>query len=63
MNNQMNCSEPIMVTVLCRTYNKAEFVRQSLEGVAMQKTNFHFQALVYDDASTDGTAATCSWND
>ena len=45
-----------MVTVLCRTYNKIEFVRQSLEGVAMQKTNFRFQAIVYDDASTDGTA-------
>lgn len=56
MNNQKDYSEPIMVTVLCRTYNKIEFVRQSLEGVAMQKTNFRFQALVYDDASTDGTA-------
>ena len=55
MNNQKDDSEPIMLTVLCRTYNKIEFVRQSLEGVAMQKTNFRFQALVYDDASTDGT--------
>lgn len=27
-----------MVTILCRTYNKIEFVRQSLERVAMQKT-------------------------
>lgn len=56
MSNQKDYSEPIMVSVLCRTYNKIEFVRQSLEGVAMQKTNFRFQALVYDDASTDGTA-------
>jgi glycosyltransferase involved in cell wall biosynthesis len=28
-----------------------------LEGFVMQKTNFKFEAIVHDDASTDGTAA------
>ena len=37
MKEQQDNNEQIMVTVLCRTYNKIEFVRQSLEGVAMQK--------------------------
>lgn len=52
----MEDNNPIMVTVLCRTYNKSLYVKQSLEGVAMQKTNFRYEAIVYDDASTDGTA-------
>lgn len=47
---------PIMVVVVCRTYNKSKHVRSSLSGVVSQKTNFRYIAVVYDDASTDGTA-------
>ena len=47
---------PIMVTIRCITYNHAPYIRQCLEGFVMQKTNFRFEAIVHDDASTDGTA-------
>lgn len=47
--------EPIMVSIRCITYNHAPYIRQCLEGFVMQKTNFRFQAVVHDDASTDGT--------
>ena len=46
-----------MVTVRCITYNHEPYIRQCLEGFVMQKTNFRFEAIVHDDASTDGTAA------
>lgn len=46
----------IKVSVLCVTYNHAEFIRQTLDGFVMQKTNFPFEVLIHDDASTDGTA-------
>ena len=46
-----------MVTILCLTYNHEAYIRQCLDGFIMQKTNFHFEAIVHDDASTDNTAA------
>lgn len=49
--------QPLMVTVRCITYNHEPYIRECLEGVVMQKTNFRFEAIVHDDASTDGTAA------
>ena len=36
------------------TYNQAQFITDTLKGVAMQKTNFPFVHYVIDDASTDG---------
>lgn len=47
--------EPVLVSIRCITYNHAPYIRQCLEGFVMQKTNFRFQAVVHDDASTDGT--------
>ena len=49
--------QPLMVTIRCITYNHEPYIRQCLEGFVMQKTNFRFEAVVHDDASTDGTAA------
>lgn len=44
-----------LVTIRCCTYNHGPFIRQCLDGFVMQKTNFRFEAIVHDDASTDGT--------
>lgn len=46
-----------MVSIQCCTYNQEAYIRQCLEGFVMQKTDFPFEAIVHDDASTDGTAA------
>lgn len=50
-------SEPIMVSIHCLVYNHEPYIRQCLDGFVMQKTNFRFEAIVHDDASTDGSAA------
>lgn len=50
-------TRPIMVSIRCITYNHEKYIRDALEGFVMQKTNFRFEAIVHDDASTDGTAA------
>lgn len=47
----------LMVSIWCITYNHEPYIRQCLDGFVMQKTNFRFEAIVHDDASTDGTAA------
>ena len=46
----------MMVTVLCMAYNHAAYIREALEGFVRQQTDFPFEVLVHDDASTDGTA-------
>jgi len=49
-------SYDIKVSVFCTAYNHAKYIRNALEGFVMQKTNFAFEVIVHDDASTDGTA-------
>lgn len=49
-----------LVTIKCLTYNHEPYIRKCLEGFVMQQTNFKFEAIVHDDASTDGTAAIVS---
>lgn len=46
----------IKVSIICITYNHAPYIRDALNSFLMQKTNFSFEILVHDDASTDGTA-------
>lgn len=43
------------VSINCITYNHEKFIRQTLEGFVMQKTNFPFIVHISDDASTDRT--------
>jgi glycosyltransferase involved in cell wall biosynthesis len=43
------------VTVCCSTYNHGKFIRETLEGFVMQKTNFPYEVIIHDDASTDET--------
>ena len=45
------------VTVVCTAYNHEAYLREALEGFVSQETDFPFEVLVNDDASTDGTAA------
>ena len=56
MENNKN-TRPLMVTIRCTAYNHEPYIRECLEGFVMQKTNFRFEAIVHDDASTDRTAA------
>ena len=44
------------MTVWCLVYNHEPYLRQCLDGFVMQKTSFPFEALIHDDASTDGSA-------
>lgn len=49
-------SNQIMVSIWCRTYNHVKYIRDALDGFILQRTNFRFQVVVFDDASTDGTS-------
>lgn len=44
-----------LVSICSITYNHAPYIRQCLDGFLMQKTNFKYEIIIHDDASTDGT--------
>ena len=45
-----------LVSICCVTYNHEKFIKQTLDSFLMQKTNFPFEIVIDDDASTDNTA-------
>ena len=45
------------VSVVCTAYNHEAYIRETLESFVSQETDFPFEVLVNDDASTDATAA------
>ena len=45
-----------MVSISCITYNHEPFIRKALDGFLMQKTDFPYEIIIHDDASTDRTA-------
>lgn len=50
-----NKIKPVLVSIICLTYNQSKYIRNCLEGFVCQKTDFSFEAIVHDDASTDET--------
>lgn len=49
-------SKEPLVSICCLTYNHEKYINACLEGFVSQKTDFNFEVLVHDDASTDDTA-------
>lgn len=48
--------ENIVVSICCQTYNHKDFIAHAIDSFLMQKTNFKFEILLRDDASSDGTS-------
>ena len=46
---------PIKVSIVCNTYNHEKYIRDALEGFVNQETDFAYEVLIHDDASTDQT--------
>lgn len=47
--------ETPLLSVCLITYNHANYIRQAIEGILMQKVNFSWELIIADDFSTDGT--------
>lgn len=52
------CKHPV-VSVNMITYNHEPYIRQAIEGVMMQKTDFEFELVIGEDASQDKTREIC----
>ena len=57
MQNWPQVWETPVVSIQCLAYNQEQYISQALDGFLLQETNFPFEVIVHDDASTDKTAA------
>ena len=46
-----------LVSICCFTFNHEEFIEDALFGFLAQVTDFPFEIVIHDDASTDGTTS------
>lgn len=44
-----------LVSVFNWTYNQKDYIRDSIESILSQRTNFRVEIIIHDDASNDGT--------
>lgn len=52
------CKCPVVSVQMC-TYNHEPYIRQAIEGVMMQKTDFEFELVIGEDCSQDNTREIC----
>ncbi|NBI07036.1 glycosyltransferase [Senegalia massiliensis] len=45
----------VLVSINCITYNHEQYIAEAIESFLMQETNFKYEILIHDDASTDKT--------
>lgn len=48
-------SNEIVVSIVCEVFNHEQYLERCLQGFVIQKTNFKYEILIHDDASTDGS--------
>lgn len=48
-----------LVSVVVTSYNQKNTISQTLDSILNQRCNFHFEVIIGDDSSTDGTQVNC----
>ena len=55
-NRNFGPDEPVVLSICSIAFNQCDFIAQCIEGFLDQICDFRVEILIYDDASTDGTA-------
>jgi glycosyltransferase involved in cell wall biosynthesis len=55
----MKSKNDIMVTVCIVTYNQEKWIRQTLDSILAQDTEYPFEVIIGEDHGSDGTRAIC----
>lgn len=55
MSNWIGSSDHPEVSIRCLAFNHEKYIEKTLDSFLMQETNFPFEVIVHDDASTDNT--------
>lgn len=54
-NKEPFAKDRIKVSIICITYNQAEYLHRAIDSMLSQVTDFPYEIILHDDASTDGT--------
>lgn len=54
LSNWSDHSSPLL-SICCITYNHEKYINEAIDSFLMQETDFPFEILIHDDASTDNT--------
>ncbi len=57
--NHNNVPSKPMLSVCIQTYQHVDYIKECLDSILMQKTNFEFEILLGEDNSSDGTREIC----
>ena len=57
-NKLVNQINPL-VSITVATYQHVDYIKQCLDGILMQKTNFLYEIIIGEDGSIDGTQEIC----
>lgn len=49
----------VIVTICVVTYNQEQWIRQTLESILAQQTNYPYEVIIGEDHGSDGTRAIC----
>lgn len=49
--------DEIYVSIVCITFNQANYLRETIEGFLGQVTEYPFEVIIHDDCSTDNTSS------
>ena len=49
----------VVVSVVIVTYNQEQWIRQTIESILAQKTDYPFEVIIGDDCSSDTTSSIC----
>ncbi len=55
----MKQKDNIMVTVCVVTYNQEQWIRQTLDSILAQQTEYTYEVIIGEDHGTDGTRSIC----
>lgn len=50
-----NSNNPLL-SIVCHTFNQENYIEETIKGFLLQKTNFQYEIIIHDDASTDKTS-------
>ena len=55
MSNWSKDIDTPVVSIICATFNHRGYIQDAINSFLMQETNFPYEIILYDDASSDGT--------
>lgn len=50
-------TDKVYISIVCITYNHGDYLAEAIESFLAQKTEYKFEIIIHDDASTDSTTS------